>query len=357
MKKHLIFSFILFSWALALPAQEAPKYDNEFLSIGVGAKAMSLSNAVVAGTNDVTAAYWNPAGLNHIQRRFEISAMHAEYFAGMVKYDYLGASYRIDSMSVAGISIIRSGVDDIPNTLDAFDSQGNLNLDNIKYFSVADYGFIFSYARQAPIKGLRYGANAKIIYRHQGEFATSWGFGLDAGIQYDYKKWQFGAMARDITSTFNVWIFDEQALRVTYDTDSTQNEIPENTLDLTLPRLMLGAKRSFQINSKFRLSAEADIEITFDGKRNTLLKSNFASIAPNAGVEIGYQKLIYLRLGVGNFQTIPDFDDQGMVAQPNIGLGLRFKHLAIDYALTDIGSNVVSYSNIFSLIYRFDTKK
>lgn len=37
----------------------APKYSNEFLSLGVGADAFSMGNAVVASTEGVNASYWN----------------------------------------------------------------------------------------------------------------------------------------------------------------------------------------------------------------------------------------------------------------------------------------------------------
>ena len=57
------FLFLLFVIPGILTAQ---KYSNEFLSIGVGAKNFSMGNAVVASVNDVTAGYWNPAGLNKI---------------------------------------------------------------------------------------------------------------------------------------------------------------------------------------------------------------------------------------------------------------------------------------------------
>ncbi len=41
----------------------APKYSNEFLSIGVGARALGMSNAYSAVSDDVSSGYWNPAGL------------------------------------------------------------------------------------------------------------------------------------------------------------------------------------------------------------------------------------------------------------------------------------------------------
>ncbi|HNA59388.1 MAG TPA: hypothetical protein PLJ43_14750, partial [Chitinophagales bacterium] len=64
----------------------APKYSNEFLSIGVSAQALGMSNSVVAGVNDVTSAYWNPAGLMLVEPDIQLGAMHAEYFAGIAKY-------------------------------------------------------------------------------------------------------------------------------------------------------------------------------------------------------------------------------------------------------------------------------
>src|ERR1700746_1582416 len=80
------------------------KYSNEFLNVGVSARAMAMANANVASVNDVTAGYWNPSGLLYQQSNLQLGLMHAEYFAGIAKYDFIGASKRIDSNSVAGIS-------------------------------------------------------------------------------------------------------------------------------------------------------------------------------------------------------------------------------------------------------------
>ncbi len=71
------------------------KYSNEFLNIGAGARGMSMGNAQVASVTDGTAGYWNPAALADIRTSPQLNLMHAEYFAGIGKYDYasLGASY------------------------------------------------------------------------------------------------------------------------------------------------------------------------------------------------------------------------------------------------------------------------
>jgi hypothetical protein len=337
---------------------QAPKYSNEFLAIGVGARALGMGNTGVASVGDVTSGYWNPAGLLSLPREMQVGLMHSEYFAGIAKYDYGAFAKRIDSNSVASFSIIRFGVDDIPNTTELIDAQGNVNYDRITKFSAADYAFIGSYARKLKIEGLRVGGNFKIIRRIVGDFGGAWGFGLDAGAQYDYKQWHFGAVVRDVTSTFNAWSFDlSDEMIETF--ALTGNEIPENSVELTLPRLITGASRKFLIKEKFSVMSELNMDMTFDGKRNTLIKTSVLSIDPKLGLEFGFRDFIFLRTGLCNIQQVTDFTGSRSVnIQPNIGLGIRIKQFTIDYALTDIGdASVALYSNIFSLKFDLDKKQ
>lgn len=352
MKKILLLFFGQTLLFITVKAQiTAPKYSNEFLNIGVGARALGMANSQVASVNDVTSGYWNPAGLLQLKTKYEVGLMHSEYFAGIAKYDYAGFATIVDSQSVIGISAIRFGVDDIPDTRYLYDADGNLNYNNIRYFSAADYGFLLSYARKlGGIPGLRLGANFKIIHRTVGPFANSWGFGLDAGAQYEHKGWLFGLMARDITSTFNAWTFNTALLKDAY--AITGNSLPDNSIELTLPRLIFGAAKNFTIKKNFGLLAEANLDFTFDGKRNVPIKTSIVSIDPHVGIEADYKKIVYLRLGVGNIQKIKDFDNKQYTSvQPNFGIGVRInKRFFIDYALTDIGNTSEAlYSNVFSL--------
>ncbi|MBL4706659.1 MAG: hypothetical protein JKY54_19170, partial [Flavobacteriales bacterium] len=234
------------------------------------------------------------------------------------------------------------------------DAEGNIDYDKITTFSAADYGFLVSYARL--IKGIEFGGNVKIVHRKVGTFGKSWGFGIDLSARYELKKWQFGAMFRDISTTFNAWSYtlNDQIIETF---TITGNEIPENSIEITLPRLLLGAARQFTIKEKFTILPEIGLDITFDGKRNTLIKSNFASIDPHLGIEFGYDGIVFLRSGVGNMQYILDINNnETLTFQPNIGIGVKIKRIAIDYALTDLGNaSAALYSNIFSL--KFDVVK
>lgn len=344
--------FLLLALSLGLNAQTR-KYSNEFLNIGVGARALGMGNANVASVEGVNSGYWNPAGLLRQKNDIEVGLMHAEYFAGIAKYDYLGASKRIDSNSVAGISLLRFGVDNIPNTLDLVDANGNVDYNRVTTFNAVDFAALISYARVMPkLKGVEVGGNFKVIRRKLGDFGGAWGFGLDAGAKYHHKDWIFAAMARDITGTFNAWSFslDEKQIATFI---QTGNEVPSSSLEVTVPKLILGVSRKYAFwKDRISVLGELNLINTFDGMRNTVINSEVWSMEPAFGLEIGYKGFIFLRGGLGNIQK--QLNDRATLyittVQPNFGVGVKYKIFTLDYALTDIGDRSVAlYSNIFSL--------
>ena len=146
MRNRILSILVLFlCWSSIVQAQAVRKYSNEFLKIGVGARASAMGNAMTGIVNDVTSGYWNPAGLSLSSPNPELALMHSEYFAGIAKYDYGAFAMRIDNASALGLSIIRFGVDDIPNTTRLIDDEGRIDYDRITSFTAADYGFLFSF--------------------------------------------------------------------------------------------------------------------------------------------------------------------------------------------------------------------
>lgn len=345
-----LLSVILLFAAVTAGAQTTRKYSNEFMSIGVDAAALGMSNAVTASTADVNSGYWNPAGLMQVKDK-QLALMHASYFANIAQYDYAAFAMPLDDRSAIGVSVIRFGVDDILNTTQLIDDQGNIDYNRISLFSTADYGFTLSYARKAPLDGFTYGFNAKVIRRVIGKFANSWGFGFDFGMQYETKnEWKLGFMLRDITTTYNVWAIDEEEFRTISDAIPGQNqELPETT-EITLPKAQLGVSKKFMFHNDYSLMAAVNLNMQF-AKTNDLVNLDFVSIDPAVGFEFGYIDMVFLRAGAGNFQNEMQIDNkQKMTFQPNIGVGFKYRGVQVDYALTDIGDQSVAlYSNIFSL--------
>ncbi len=354
LKKYLILIVFI---SITSMGQTVRKYSNEFLSIGVDAAAFGMSKAVVATSNDVNSGYWNPAGLVGV-KDYQGSIMHAEYFAGIGKYDYAGFAMPIDDSSAVGISIIRFGVDDILNTTELIDSEGNIDYNRIKLFSAADYALNLGYARKLNIEGLTVGLNSKIIRRVIGEFATSWGFGFDAGLQYQKNNWKYGVMLRDITTTFNTWSIDKQEFEKIKNAIPGQNQDLPETNELTAPKAQLGVARKFQLSKDVHLLSEIDLNVRFT-KTNDIISSSFASIDPAIGFEADYLNIVYLRAGIGNIQNELQFDASKEVTfQPNFGVGFKYKGIQIDYALTNIASiGNALYSNVFSIKLDFNDFK
>ncbi|TAF34146.1 MAG: hypothetical protein EAZ57_04000 [Cytophagales bacterium] len=346
-----------------------PKYSNEFLAIGVGARGLALSRAYNAVCFDATAGYWNPAGLLGLSNQYDLLLTRASFFGGVSNYDHVGfANRNADSTQAFGLTFIRMGIDDIPDTRLLVDANGGINYDRVRSFSEASYAFMFSYARLFAIKykgkdkegqeeekklNIRTGASVKVIHRVAGPFAKAWGFGIDLGAHTEYKKFLFGLTLRDISTTYNAWNFNEEEVREVF--LNTGNEVPLSSTEITLPTMVLGVARPLALSENIGLTSMIGLETTFDGKRNVLIKSNLLSISPSIGVELDYKNMAFLRGGVGNFQQIKNFDNTFVTTtQPSFGVGFKYKLFVVDYALTNVGGlGGIPYSHVFSLRVAF----
>lgn len=348
-KSILLWAFLSCS---AFSAQ-SQKYVNEFLNIGVGARAHGMSGSMVANVEDGTAGYWNPSGLAGSKVPFQINAMHAQWFGGIANYDFLSIAKKFNdaSGSAGSISMVRLGIDNIPNTLDLVGEDGSVDYTRVSFFSDAAYAFLISYGQFiGASQKLSVGGNFKIIHRSTGSFAKSWGFGADVGLKLRQNKWLFGAFLRDVTTTYNTWTFsftEEEKNKLLL----TGNDVPIQSSEVTLPRLIAGA--AYKSNwKKLGYLVESNLVFSTDGRESALISSKNFVIEPSIGVELDYVDKVYLRLGAGNFQKVKSItqpENSSIEVLPTVGLGLKLGRLRVDYALSNIGSlSGVLVSHIFS---------
>ena len=117
-----VLGFVLFSVCFAIA--EEGSHPAEFLSLGVGARALGMGGMFVSIANDATAAYWNPAGLTEAGDH-AFSTMYSDSFRsgqggflnkGLVQYSFINYVQQIEDIGSVGVSWIRLGVDEIPKT-------------------------------------------------------------------------------------------------------------------------------------------------------------------------------------------------------------------------------------------------
>lgn len=334
---------------LGASGQTVVKYGAEFLASGVGARALGMGGAYVGHANDVTAGYWNVAGLDGVALP-EAAYMHAERFDGAVSFDYAAVAYPVSDRSTVGVSFVRSAVDDIANTLDALDPATGLPrpdaADYVTYFSAADNALFLSYARGLGDK-LSLGATAKVVRRGIGDFASAWGYSLDVGAQLDLGRVQLGVNLQDATGMVQAWSVN-QAMFEQLDAESR----PVGLTEVVLPVARLGAATTAPLSDEIGLTLAADLDLAFDGQKANAFNAGDVSFRPRVGGELLYRDVLAFRAGIADVTTNERFGTQ---ITPAVGAGVRLGAVAVDYGFGDFGglSSELGYSHRVSLAYRF----
>lgn len=334
-------------------AQRVAKYGADFLAGGVGARALGMGGAHVALAADVTAGYWNPAGL-HRTAFPEAAYMHAERFSGIVQFDYGAAAFPVNARSTVGVSLFRSGVDDIPNTLNAWDGErGAPNPDAVTFFSAADYAFFVSYARELR-EGLALGATAKVIRRSIGDFASAWGYSLDLGAQYRLGRVQLGLNVQDVTGMLQSWSVNAGQLQNLEEVFG--QEMPAGGAEIVLPVARLGAGLELPLTEELGLTLGADLDLAFDGQRAYAFHAGDVSFHPRLGTELSYKGVVALRAGISDVTSSERFGTQ---LTPTVGVGLNVASFQIDYGFGDFGGirQELGYSHRISLTFTLHERR
>jgi hypothetical protein len=334
MKKSAVFIAVFFCIYSDLSAGTGiSKYAGEFMSIGIGARALGMGGAFVALANDVTAGYWNPAGLSKINYP-QFSLMHTEQFGSLINYDYAAVGFPFGKSSSLGISLIRLGVDGVPDTRNALiDENGNGILDNserldynkITYFNAADWAFYFSYSNKLS-EDFSYGANLKLI-RREMSVGSATGIGFDLGVQYSPMDNLFlGANFQDVTTTLIAW--------------------NTGTNELISPTLKIGSAYFIEALGG-RFAPAVDVDIRFENRKYA---SNFnigpVSFDMHSGLEFNFKNIAAMRVG---------YNDIGVW---NVGAGVHLPKFDIDYSFSPTKFLDNKYdTHRVSIIFTFESEK
>ncbi len=296
----IVFTVLALLTLSASAGVAANKYAGEFLTHGVGARALGMGSAFVAVADDVTAGYWNPAGVADATGR-AVHLMHSETFGDIVNYDTGAYVHPIENGGVVAVTVVRLAIDGIPFT-DFEEDENRIYYDEarITWESDSETAMLITYARAAS-DALRLGGNLKLIRKSIADY-TCYGFGFDLGAKYDFWRGAtLGANIQDATTTFLSW-------------DTKERE-------RILPTAKLGVAYRMDVPSMdgvVTLAADADFRFE---NRQTADEYHVGAISADThyGVEFLYRELLGVRAGLA-------------IGQMTAGAGVTLSGFTIDYA-------------------------
>ena len=291
---------VLLVVAAAGVADAANKYAGEFLTHGVGARALGMGSAFVAVADDVTAGYWNPAGVVDVNGR-SVQLMHSETFGDVVNYDTGAYVHPLNADAALAVTVVRLAVDDIPFTdFESDEERIYYDASRISWESDSESAALVTYARR-PSDRLRLGGSLKLIQKLIGNYSC-YGLGFDLGAMYDLTpSTTLGLNVQDATTTYLVWDTQER--------------------ERIMPTVKLGVAYSRPVASMDGVvTAAVDADVRFE---NRLLADEYhigsVSADSHYGVEFVYRDMVGVRAGLA-------------MGQLTAGAGLSLAGFTVDYA-------------------------
>lgn len=129
--KKILLTLVLLSAAASAPLAADFSSDMKgttalgFLKAGAGARAAALGGAYTALGDDASALYWNPAGLNRVEKR-SLVLMRAGY-VGSVTFNYAAYAGRLKGIGAYGASLNYMSAGSVSETDDQGFETGTMN--------------------------------------------------------------------------------------------------------------------------------------------------------------------------------------------------------------------------------------
>ncbi|RMF07411.1 MAG: hypothetical protein D6762_07570 [Candidatus Neomarinimicrobiota bacterium] len=292
-----------------------------FLEIGVGARAGGLGEAFVSVANDVTALYWNPAGMSELTHP-QATFYHSPWLVD-IRYDFAGTVIPLPSNGTVGLFYTGVTMDDEP-VRTVFYPEGTG-----EYFQAGNVAFGLAYSRRLTDR-FSFGVTVKEIQEqiwHMHSRSTA----IDIGTLFRTRNrgWRLGMSISNFGDKLKLEGRDTQQKVDIDEQKAGNNDRIDAHLDTwawQLPLLMrVGLSKDWRLGSTQHLTLAVDAVHPNDNREYV-----------NLGVEYGWGDFLFLRLGQNNL-FLPD-RERGWT----YGIGLRTHfhgkaNLSLDYVAREMG--------------------
>ncbi|MFH1367662.1 MAG: PorV/PorQ family protein [Elusimicrobiota bacterium] len=271
----------------AFSKKDAGTCSAEFLRIPIGARSMAMGQAFVAISDDSSAIYWNPAGMNQVSGT-DATLMHTAWFEG-ITYDWVSFVTEIDGESAFGLGLQYLSY----GSIDGYDNTG------LKTGAISPSDIAFNVAYSRKIIGCDLGMTVKMISLELKRSAS--------------------AVAADIGCIYKTY---DDKISIGAAVQNMGTKIKFLTAEDSLP---VNIKTGVAVNLSDSWITSMDINAPIDNE-----------VYFGAGSEYSYKisKDMYLAGRAGYSQLGKDSGGNGIT----FGLGVSYSDYRIDYAYVPFGS-------------------
>lgn len=278
----------------------------QFLKIGNGARGTGMGETFVAVSDDISALYWNPAGLVQFKEN-GVTFSHTLWFVD-TQLQFFGAVYHFGGSNAVGLSVASLRTDDMKVTTEVQPNGTG------EYFRFSDIAIGLSFARQMTDQ-FSFGATVKYIEETLGALKMRGVVG-DLGTFY---KTGLG------TSRFAVLISNFGA-----------QISPSGSVNLIGGRVA-DSFQKFPPPTLFRIGFAIEPILTGTNRLTTSIQLN----SPNdnsenvsLGAEYAYKEMLFLR---GGYKFNVDAE--------NFSVGAGFR-VPISFAKTELDYSISNYKDL-----------
>lgn len=327
----LVISLLMFNVGFAGDVSRIGTTSGTQLLIPVGARSISLGEAVISNVTGAEAIYYNPAGMSNYSKS-EVLFSNMNYIAD-INVNYLAATFNGGQIGTFGFSIKSLDFGEIQETTEVYpEGTGNTYSPT---FIVAG----FSYARKLTDR-INAGVTGKFISEKIMQTGAS-AFAIDLGVQYAFNsRLRIGVVMKNVGTKMQ---YDGRNLERT-------GRIPGSSPDADVGYFR-GVPITSDIPSIFGFGISYALNIN---EQNSILANgvfanhNESSDEFYGGLEYAFQDLFFLRGGyVYNSQN-----SDNQIFDYTFGAGLKYPlgnfDFFFDYAYRQV-SDYFDANNVFTV--------
>ena len=333
--KIIFFVLVLTAINFAQGTSKSGTTAAQFLKIGIGPRAIGMGSAFTATSNDLTAVYWNPAG---IASNYTTDAIfnHTSWIAE-TGLDFAGASTSISGIGTIGafVTVMKSIDGMMVRTVETPQGTG-------ERFDAGSMAIGLSFARELT-DNFSIGFNTKYIREYIWHESAA-GFALDAGVLYKIdilNEFRLGASISNFGTKMK--LDGRDIIEVKQVGESGQGNLINSIIQM----------EEWDLPLLFRVGVAADIVKTESIKLTTAIDAvhpNDQTEYLNLGGELNWMDLLFFRAGMNSL--FEEKTEKGLTA----GVGLNYRvmqTLAVrfDYAYQDFGR--LKNAHYFSIGVKF----